>query len=421
MTDLSLVDHSSASGADARKLNAVGPSRLSTVRLEVTGDLRSIEAEWRAFEQVADCTPFQGFDWLAEWDRNVGTPAGIRPAIVVGRRPGGALLFILPLAIERAGLARTLTFLGHKLCDYNAPLLAPDFSDVVQEADQAAWFDACRQRLQATPAFRHDLVLLDKMPERIGEQRNPLSPQFSMLHPSGAHSTRLAADWEGFYASRSSGENRRRDRARRRQLGEQGEISFRTMAGKQETDAALEILFDYKGRSLTHMGAPNIFAPIEHRRFFAAVAASPNVHVSRLDVGDHCAAVNLGLMVRGCYYHVLTTFDDELRRFAPGGMHLRELIAYAIAHNCSKFDFTVGDEPFKRDWSDEEMRLYDHVRVAGPLGIIGGLKTAQWRRVKRRIKQSPRLWALANRVRRLLPSIRRLAPGQKQPSENHNG
>jgi CelD/BcsL family acetyltransferase involved in cellulose biosynthesis len=169
------------------------------------------------------------------------------------------------------------------------------------------------------------------------------------------------------------------------------------------------------------MGAPNIFAPAEHRRFFAAVAASPNAHVSRLDVGDHCAAVNLGMLFGGCYYHVLTTFDGELRRFAPGAMHLRELLRYAIEHDCSKFDFTIGDESYKRDWSDEQMQLHDHISVASPLGIVAASGGAQWRRVKRVIKQSPRLWALASRVRRLVPSIRRLGTDKKQAAESDNG
>ena len=43
------------------------------------------------------------------------------------------------------------------------------------------------------------------------------------------------------------------------------------------------------------------------------------------------AAVNLGLTWRGCYYHLLASYDDgELSRFGPGAAHLHELLHQAI-------------------------------------------------------------------------------------------
>ena len=89
---------------------------------------------WRAFEQTADCTAFQTFEWLATWQRHIGAREGAQPAVVVGRDPGGDILFMLPLAVAKRGYGRELTFLGSDLCDYNAPLLAPDFARVMPQA-----------------------------------------------------------------------------------------------------------------------------------------------------------------------------------------------------------------------------------------------------------------------------------------------
>ena len=44
-------------------------SRLN-IELSLHDDLGSIEADWRAFEEHADCTAFQTFDWLSTWLRN---------------------------------------------------------------------------------------------------------------------------------------------------------------------------------------------------------------------------------------------------------------------------------------------------------------------------------------------------------------
>src|SRR5262245_20581831 len=102
--------------------SAAPAAARASVRIEVYDDLGAVEAEWRSFEQAADYTVFQCFDWLAPWWQHIGRPAGVRPAIVVGRRADGSILFLLPLAVE-PGVVRRLTWLGSDLCDYAVPML----------------------------------------------------------------------------------------------------------------------------------------------------------------------------------------------------------------------------------------------------------------------------------------------------------
>ncbi|MEA2872998.1 MAG: hypothetical protein QOH67_2974, partial [Hyphomicrobiales bacterium] len=167
-------------------------SQAGKIVLSVHTDLAAIEQEWRAFEQSADCTPFQTFDWLSTWQRHVGTLNGVMPAVVIARR-GGAIAMLLPLALHK-GFARRLTFLGQDLSDYNAPLLAPDFTSVAGPDGFAALWRDIRATLQATPALRHDTIALAKMPETIGMQPNPLLTLDVRLNPAGAYETMLGAD-----------------------------------------------------------------------------------------------------------------------------------------------------------------------------------------------------------------------------------
>jgi len=113
------------------------PARIT---LSVHHDLASVEQDWRRFEQTADCTPFQTFDWLSAWQRHVGAARGITPAVVIARQ-GEEMFLLLPLGIQRRGIARCLVFLGDVLCDYNAPLLAPDFA---ARAPAGCWRAPCR-------------------------------------------------------------------------------------------------------------------------------------------------------------------------------------------------------------------------------------------------------------------------------------
>ncbi len=77
-------------------------------------------------------------------------------------------------------------------------------------------------------------------------------------------------------------------------------------------------------------------------------------------------------MYRGRYYYILAGYDDgELARFGPGAIQLRDVMRYAAEHNCPLFDFTIGDEPYKREWCDIEIGLCD-LRRAGVMARFAG-------------------------------------------------
>jgi len=120
------------------------------------------------------------------------------------------------------------------------------------------------------------------------------------------------------------------------------------------------------------------------------------------------AAVNLGLTYRGCYYHLLASYDDgELSRFGPGSAHLHDLLHLAIERGFKVFDFTIGDERYKRDWSDTEIELYDHISAATLRGALIATPRLAAQRLKRWIKQTPVLWSMFSTARAMAGSLTR--------------
>jgi len=377
---------------------ALSPAAVpGDLRLAVYEDLSAIERDWRGFEPQADCTVFQSFDWLASWQRHIGVRNGVRPAIVVGRDGAGAILFLLPLSVRSAGFARELAWLGSELCDYNTPLLAPAFSERFDRARFLSLWGHITQCLQSNPRLRYDFISLTKMPEMVGAQPNPMLGLRMTINPSGAYLTHLAGDWETFYAAKRSSATRRRDRTKRKRLVEFGEVKLVNPAGDSETLRTLDTLMEQKARSFARMGVGNLFGKPGYAEFFRALATDPAtrhlVHVSRLDVGATAAAINLGLTYRDCYYHLLASYDDgEVSRFGPGAAHLHDLLHQAIDRGFHVFDFTIGDERYKRDWCDTELKLFDHIAAATWRGAFVAIPMLAMQRLKRRIKRTPVLW-----------------------------
>jgi CelD/BcsL family acetyltransferase involved in cellulose biosynthesis len=399
------VDPPAADRAQARS-----PAALGDIRITVHEDLSAIEQDWRAFEPQADCTVFQSFDWLATWQRLIGVCNGVRPAIVVARDGAGTILFLLPLAVRPAGFARELTWLGSELCDYNAPLLAATFSTRIDAKRFMALWENIARCLQDNPRLRYDFINLEKMPETVGAQQNPMRHLGGTINASGAYLTHLTGDWETYYTTKRSSATRRHDRSKRRRLAEFGEVKFVNPAGDSETLRTIDALMAQKARWFAHMGVANLFAKPGYAEFYRALATDPAtrhlVHVSRLDVGATAAAVNLGLTYRDCYYHMLASYDDgEVSRFGPGAAHLHDLLHYAIDRGFLIFDFTIGDERYKRDWCDTELKLYDYIAPATWRGAFVAMPMLAAQRLKRRIKQTPVVWNLFSAGRALFGSL----------------
>jgi CelD/BcsL family acetyltransferase involved in cellulose biosynthesis len=390
----------------------VGRATRTGLMLSVHSELAAIEAEWRAFERTAAATAFQSFDWLAKWQRHIGTRQGTRPAVVLGRDGDGELLFIFPLALERRRLVRRLTWLGGDLCDYHAPLLCAGFrAHLAAEGFAPLWHDVLAL-LRSSPRFRFDLIDLQQMPETIGGEVNPFGDLNVTLHPSGAHIARLTGDWEKFYASKRSSANRKVERKKLKQMAERGDIRFADAHDGIDGVHTMDVLLMQKGRALARMGVENFLVRPGYRDFFLDLATDASlagfVHVCRMTVGSTIAATSFGLIHRDCYYLMLSSYDDgELAKFGPGRAHLHELIRRAIGRGLAYFDFTVGDESYKREWSDVELRLYDHTAAATMRGLPAAAALAGYRRAKRFIKQTPALWRAFSKARGAVGTLRR--------------
>jgi len=372
--------------------------------LAVHETLAAVEGEWRAFERTADCTVFQTFEWLDAWQRHVGLRNDVRPAIVVGRASDGGVLFILPLATRPMPFGRELVFLGTELCDYNGPLLAAGFTAAVP--DVAALWRRIGAALNDHRRLRYDVVHLEKMSATIGGQPNPLLALGVTDNPSGAYATALGDTWDAFYAAKRSSSTRSRDRGKRKKLAEHGAVAFVEPQAADDVLATIDALVDQKSRSFARMGVSNIFARPGYLDFYRALFTDPKshglTHLSRLDCGAQPVAVNLGLTFRGTYYHLQASHTDgDASRFGPGAAHLHDLLRNAIERGFTTYDFTIGDEPYKRDWCDGVIPLYDHYAAASARGALLCAPLAAKARLKRLIKQNPALWDAFRHIRSL--------------------
>ena len=81
-------------------------------------------------------------------------------------------------------------------------------------------------------------------------------------------------------------------------------------------------------------------------------------------------------------------------------------MAHASGSGLQRFDFTIGDERYKLEWSDTHMALWDHTAAATWRGWPFSSLSKSRRRLKRFIKQTPAAWRLVSAVRSAVAPLR---------------
>lgn len=368
------------------------------------------EPVWRAFEAAAIGTAFQSFDWLSAWYRHVGKGLGVAPAIAVVARRGEPLM-LAPLGIERCFGLRRLVWLGGRLADYKAPLLAADYAARMGGEDFSRLWQQIRR---AVP--RHDLVMLDNQPMRLGTAAAPVANPFASLKgmaaPDAAYVFDLPSTFEEF-SQRYRAETRRIDRSKFRKLEAAGEVTFRFAETADEMVAMTEGILARKAAQLAAQGISSIFDDANYRAAWLELAALPGerrlLEVAELRVDGEFLSGSIGHVWNGRSTLMVHTYDaTKQARLSPGRLHLLKLLQSSIERGIAVYDLSVGYLPYKESFCDRPMEMRNSVTGTSLAGVPAAAAIRAGLDVKRFIKSDPRLMGLVQRLRARLaraPSI----------------
>ena len=331
--------------------------------------------------------PFQHADWIEAW---LAVRAAARPtlALVTVTSPStGAVLLALPLALEHRSGVPCWTAFDDGVSDYNAPLLAPDFAPS-PETMRRIW-NAVRERLPGG-----DLVLLEKLPDHVGDRPNPLLALGRAVRSRFARHP-LALD-DGIEAVRARYRAGRSLARKRRKLGRKGRLDFDVTAGA-DVIPVLDRLMSWRDRR--HDVRPITTDLYRHLLRHTDLA---RVGVLRLD----------GEAIGGCFVIVedrvlrllVVAFDEARKNWSPGLLAIDDMIGWAAAQGLSEFDFTIGSEPYKFDFGVTTEPLWE---VRAPLGLRGSVMV--------RLIGARRL--LGDLARRAMPAVVRTAGRGRSTAE----
>ena len=366
--------------------------------LRVSARLAAFADHWPRSDRpsAGACQVFQCADLLEIWLDTVGAARGTRPIFVGLFDEAGDPMMLLPLGIERKRGGRELGFLDGGVSDYNQPVLFPGAASI----DAEAWTRTWAAIVRAIPPF--DVAVFEKVVASCGGLPNPLLHFGGSASDEAGHAMSLptsTAELEARLPRRSV------NKRKLKQLSAHGPVALEVAASEAEAQAFLDAVVANKARQYERTGVRGFDHPGMRDYYAEATRRLPRpmgVHVSALTCGGEIVACHWGLIRNDRFYMLLTAYAQDWSRYSPGTLLHNALIRWCRERGLERFDFGIGNEPYKAEYCDERIPLYRSEIPNGPAGrvhlaasrTLTRLRaTGLWQRLR------PIKWAIIRRLR----------------------
>ena len=364
---------------------------MQMIRVEWPAD-RAAAGTWERLRQRAPTESlFMTPDWLETWTRHLGSSH----PLVFGIEDGGEVVALAPIDRVWVGGLAVLRPLGLGVTDYFDLLLPPEPER--RRLALAAFADALVQRagvwdaldLRGVPA---ESPTVQELVEAAAER----GMRYAVVPGHGRPGISLDGTWDTFLNG-LPGRFRYNLRSRLRRLQERGTVTFRAVTRPREVRWAMVALTELHARRWRGQHTSTIFSSSSAARRFYAEAARKYAEREMLDLTllevDGCpVAGSLGFVDGDTYYYYLPAFEPELAPLAPSSLLLSHLIERSFERGLRRFDFMLGDEPYKARWANEERQTVNLVvgapTMRGQAAFAALVGTQQ---ARRRARSSPLL------------------------------
>jgi CelD/BcsL family acetyltransferase involved in cellulose biosynthesis len=342
-------------------------------------------------------SPAQSPIWIENWVRHV------RPDFLVATLArGGQPVFSVALEVTRKGPLGIASFMSGRHANGNMPPMTAAFAASAGLADVRALVDAIAE---ARPDI--DLVAFDRLASAIGGTLNPLVLLPHQQSPNLSLAVGLDGGFDALLSRASGKRKRKKHRSQTRKFEAAGGFRRIQARSKAETNALLDAFFAMKAVRFRKMGIPNVFGDAEVQAFFKGIFADaldeerPSFVLHALEVGGKIRAVTGSSRSADrfiCEFGAIA--EDDVSFASPGEFLFFDNIREACEAGYAIYDFSVGDEPYKRLWCNLEIRQFDALVALTGKGRIAAAGIQFAGRAKSFVKNNRLVWKVVKAFRK---------------------
>jgi CelD/BcsL family acetyltransferase involved in cellulose biosynthesis len=392
-----------AAAIESRTAGAPAWSRASRIaRVDIVNDLSEAEVIWRGLEDIKQfSTPYQRFDFLETWQRQVGAREGFQPFIVIAYDGEHRPLLLLPLALQHSCGIRTARFMGGKHATFNMALWDRDFAASATAADLNALISGICERSGA------DVLALNQQPLRWRDLPNP----FALLpHQASANDCPLLKMLPDMApAALISNSFRRRLKGKERKLQALAGYRYHLAADDAEIRRLLDWFFCIKPMRMAEQKLPNVFAEPGVEEFIRGACMAPLssggrvIDIHALECDDEVIAIFAGVADGHRFSMMFNTYTmSGHSRYSPGLILMRNIIDHYAGRGYRALDLGIGSDDYKRLFCKDDEPIFDSFIPLSLRGKMAAAAMSGVNRAKRLVKHNEALFHMAQKLRSAL-------------------
>ena len=345
-------------------------------------EFEGLQEDWDDLFERSQCKNiFLTFDWHYTWWKNLGGDDDLRIFCVYDQEK---LVLIAPLMIKNKKLYNELQYIAYDCSDYEELLIDTNLKDKQVFVDflmesiyvQKDWdifrLQGIRQSSQTFSSVNNALLYRHK--ERLPCLKiNGTYDQYSKTLRK-----KLIKDTE-------------RQISRLKKLGkfcyEDQDLTEKELSG------VLDEFFKIHQLRTEEKGGKSLYSDEKRQKFFKEIALKfckkGFLRLERLTVDNKMAAIHFGFVSEEHYYYYSPAFSNEFKQYSIGRILQMELIKYCFEHKFEVFDFMLGDEEYKNQWTSDYEDIYFLLTSRGLKGkIVSAALKNIWIPVKKVLNKS---------------------------------
>lgn len=305
---------------------------------------------WKELEKDSNISIFQTYDWNIHWQENCNHNF---ENITLLYYKKNKLISILPLILYKKYFLKILSWSGFPFSDYNQPLIRNKYT--LEKLDFKFLISTLSKK------YRFDVIhLINNINNKIFDLSSYKSNKSYKLIYKNQNSYDLIIN--KFKKKINYEENRLKKK-----------FNYKIYLNPSN-DKKFEILNFFVEKKMEQLNRTNAWNYLKIKIFKDYIFKlekfdQSKISFSCIEVNGKIISSHIGYIFNKNFYYIFPAYDYLYKKFSPGNILLFRLIEFYKSKNFEDFDLTIGEENYKKSFTNYTIDLFDYINCRTLLGL----------------------------------------------------
>ena len=307
--------------------------------------------------------PFLDPTWINVWWKNIGNKEYTNIKYFVFSKNDMPIM-VIPIVDRTIFFLKIVEIAGGKVSDYLSPIFNKKYN-----------FTDLDLKFIRSEIIKHyekcDIIFFRKQKKYLNNNNPLLCLAKPILGIHKSYNIQLNNFSENKKIKKILNDNRRQ----KKKLSNLGNVDFVIAKNVLEKEKILKSMIAQKEDRYKKTNVWNMFKSNNYKNFYYELIKSDfnflKLHVSAIKVDKSYISTHFGFFNYETFYYLMPSFDNvNFGSYSGGNILLENLINFTKSNFIQVFDFTIGNEGYKKKWTNETNDLFDVLLTISILGKV---------------------------------------------------